>query len=283
MMRLLLAIVVSVFSVLMLTACSDTARVPDQPVAEPLTCGPVQFQVIEQQVASGDGQGHGPDIGSEEWKSVIEFRLGVRGLPQVPSRASAAWCNYIMQAAERHASQPDGPAFDCSQPSALSSIEVRICEDEWLSALDRKMTAVYAAAQQKTVNQHPPALAAEQRGWIKGRNDCWKDEHPIDCAGEMYERRIAELQARYQLIAGAGPITFVCDGDPAKQVVITFYRTNPATLVAEFGDAVALMYQVPDIHGLRYEGRNELFWKQRDGTTIRWGYEAPPMRCQNQS
>jgi hypothetical protein len=40
-----------------------------------------------------DGQGHGPDIGSDEWKSVIEFRLGIRGKPDLPARASEAWCH----------------------------------------------------------------------------------------------------------------------------------------------------------------------------------------------
>jgi len=39
--------------------------------------------------------GHGPDIGSEEWKSVIEFKLGVRGSPDVPDRNSREWCHFI--------------------------------------------------------------------------------------------------------------------------------------------------------------------------------------------
>ena len=39
--------------------------------------------------------GHGPDIGSEEWKSVIEFKLGIRGNPDVPDRNSSQWCDYI--------------------------------------------------------------------------------------------------------------------------------------------------------------------------------------------
>jgi hypothetical protein len=46
-------------------------------------------------VTTGDGQGHGPDIGSDEWRSVVEFKLGIRGNPAVPSRASREWCHYI--------------------------------------------------------------------------------------------------------------------------------------------------------------------------------------------
>lgn len=60
-------------------------------------CTPAWFERVEAVVQSGDGQGHGPDIGSEEWKSVIEFRLGVREEPDVPERSSNAWCQYINQ------------------------------------------------------------------------------------------------------------------------------------------------------------------------------------------
>lgn len=52
---------------------------------------------VDDTVATGDGMGHGPDIGSDEWKSVVEFKLGVRGRSDVPDRDSAAWCAYIQQ------------------------------------------------------------------------------------------------------------------------------------------------------------------------------------------
>lgn len=53
------------------------------------------FEAIELKLVSGDGQGHGPDIGSMEWRSVIEFKLGVRGLSKVPNRETNEWCEYI--------------------------------------------------------------------------------------------------------------------------------------------------------------------------------------------
>ena len=49
----------------------------------------------EKEILTGDGQGHGPDIGSLEWRSVIEFKLGIRNDPKVPSLESTQWCNYI--------------------------------------------------------------------------------------------------------------------------------------------------------------------------------------------
>jgi hypothetical protein len=53
------------------------------------------FLQIEKEILTGDGQGHGPDIGSLEWRSVIEFKLGIRNDPKVPPLESTQWCNYI--------------------------------------------------------------------------------------------------------------------------------------------------------------------------------------------
>ena len=37
----------------------------------------------------------GPDIGSDEWQSVIEFKLGIRGQADLPARGSREWCEFI--------------------------------------------------------------------------------------------------------------------------------------------------------------------------------------------
>ena len=63
--------------------------------APPNPCSAEWFDFVERKVSSGDGQGHGPDLGSDEWKGVIEFRLGIRGQPDIPPRDGAEWCSYI--------------------------------------------------------------------------------------------------------------------------------------------------------------------------------------------
>jgi hypothetical protein len=63
---------------------------------EPL-CSDAWYRSIEEQVPTGDGRGHGPDVGSEEWKSVIERKLGIRGQPGLPSHDSQAWCSHVDQ------------------------------------------------------------------------------------------------------------------------------------------------------------------------------------------
>ena len=89
-----------------------------------------------------------------------------------------------------------GPTFDCAKASG--SIEQMVCADPELGALDRTLSAVYSAALSKAANERPPVLKAEQRGWIKGRNDCWKADDKRACIVEAYRRRMAELQSRHR-------------------------------------------------------------------------------------
>lgn len=172
----------------------------------------------------------------------------------------------------------EGPSFSCRGVEA-GSIQETICRDAALAALDRRLAAVYAAAARKARNEHPPVLKAEQRGWIKGRDDCWKSDDRRRCVEEEYRRRIAELQARYRLVPSIGPVTFVCDPPAGGEVVTTFFQTDPQTMIAERGDRVALMYVQPSGSGARYQGRNDSFWEHQGAAAITWGSGAPEMRC----
>lgn len=172
----------------------------------------------------------------------------------------------------------EGPSFECGKVEA-GSIEELICTDSALSEFDRRLAAVYAVARDKARNEQPPMLRAEQRGWIKGRDECWKSDDRRRCVEDEYKRRIAEVQARYRLVAGSGPFVFVCEGNPANEVVATFFQTEPPTLIAERGDSVSLMYLEPAASGARYRGRNETFWEHQGEALVTWGYDAPEMRC----
>jgi uncharacterized protein/heat shock protein HslJ len=172
------------------------------------------------------------------------------------------------------------PAFDCRKASG--EIEKQICADSELGALDRTLSVVYAAALRKARNEHPPMLKAEQRGWIKGRNACWKAADQQQCVAQAYRLRIAELQARYRLVPVSASATFICEGDSRNQVIVNFFQTDPPSLIAERGDSVSLMFQQPAASGARYQGRNESLWEHQGEATVVWGYGAPEMRCQKQ-
>ena len=63
----------------------------------PELCSTQWYEYVESVLPTGDGRGHGPDIGFKEWKSVVEFRLGIRDEPGVPDPASPEWCKFIDQ------------------------------------------------------------------------------------------------------------------------------------------------------------------------------------------
>mgnify|MGYP001814765265 CR=1 FL=1 len=221
---------------------------------------------------------------------MIEFKLGVRGDPDLPDRNRDAWCGQIDRMTRRDGTSPEarasarpgegpaGPSFACDGVTA-GSTEAMVCEDEELSALDRELAEAYVAASEVAVDEHPPLLTAEQRGWIKGRNECWKSEAPRTCIRDAYVHRLAELQARYRLVPSTGPIFFACGDAPGSEVVATFFRTAPPTMIAERGDSVSLMYLQPSASGSRYQGRNESFWEHQGEASITWGHGAPQMRC----
>ena len=67
-----------------------------------IPCSEEWNRFVEQKLVSGDGQGHGPDLGSDEWKGVIEFKLGIRGQADLPARDSDDWCQLVDQLVRAH-------------------------------------------------------------------------------------------------------------------------------------------------------------------------------------
>jgi len=174
-----------------------------------------------------------------------------------------------------------------------------LCQQPELQQLDQQLNQVYQQAlakataaaaqltQQATDIQAQPVryLKAEQRGWLKGRDECWKATELSACVRQQYQYRIAQLQANYQLVAASGPVLYRCSDAPGSEVMVRFYPTNPASLIAERGDQVSFMLlqgaeDAAKESAERYLGRNESLSHQ--GTMLRlvWGYQAPELSCQ---
>jgi len=174
-----------------------------------------------------------------------------------------------------------GPSFDCRKVPA-GSIAEQVCADPALVQRDRKLTEVYAAARKVAARMKPPPpLVAEQRGWVKGRDDCWKATDRRACIDDAYRRRTAELQARYRLLPTQGPVRLVCDGDPRSEVGVSRFATDPPSLMAERGDETSWLLQQPELvaGATRFVGRNETIDEQGGTMTVVWGYQARPMAC----
>ena len=58
-------------------------------------CSNDWYLLVEKQISTGDSQGHGPDLGSTEWRSTIEFKLGIRDQSEIPALDTEQWCGYI--------------------------------------------------------------------------------------------------------------------------------------------------------------------------------------------
>ena len=90
-----------------------------------------------------------------------------------------------------HAAQP---SFDCSKAS--HEAELLICKDAELAALDRSLADLYNTLLKHTPASEQKQLKAEQSGWVKGRNQCWKASDQRGCIKSEYETRIRELKDR---------------------------------------------------------------------------------------
>jgi len=176
-----------------------------------------------------------------------------------------------------------GPTFDCAK--AKGEVEQLICRDAALAALDRKLDGVYKAALAKARDGMPAILRTEQRGWIGGRNECWKAKDADnaafltaswkatsvrECVEGQYRLRIAELQVQYELVPAKKPAFFACQNNPSNEVVATFFETDPPAARLERGDRTVIAYLVPAGSGAKYEGQNVTFWNKGNEALVTW-------------
>ncbi len=173
------------------------------------------------------------------------------------------------------------PSFECT-PKLESSVEQAICADAALAALDRQLADVYAAASAKAAGADAQSLAAAQRGWIKGRNDCWKAGDLPACVGKQYRERIAGLQAQFRLVNPVGSARYLCPGVPPKEAVADYFATDPPTALVDFDGAREVMWNVGSGSGARYAGASRQLWEHQGVALIRWGGRVKELRCPKQ-
>ncbi|SFC76739.1 MliC family protein [Tropicimonas isoalkanivorans] len=167
-----------------------------------------------------------------------------------------------------------GPAFDCTKAESVA--EELICSDPALSALDRRVADRYAAALETARGLDAGAEAAEdelrayQRGWIKGRDECWKADDLRDCVETAYLRREGELVAQWLLETPTGIAFWACDGNPANEVVTYFFDTELPSVRFERGDSIDTGFVTRTASGARYEGSfGRSIWMKGENATYR--------------
>lgn len=196
-------------------------------------------------------------------------------------RIGALAVGLMMALASAAVAQPR-PSFDCAKAS--HEIELLVCRDEGLAALDRKMAEVFAASVKvlEGVADSRPALQrlrALQSGWARGRNDCWKESDKRQCAQDAYRNRIVELQASYGLVKSGAPVFYACENNPANEIVATFFETDPPSVRLERGDAQKIGIARPAASGTRYEADfGTYFWVKDEEALAEWP-EGAKLNC----
>jgi uncharacterized protein len=173
----------------------------------------------------------------------------------------------------------EGPTFDCAK--AQGEVEKLICSDASLAALDRRLDGVYKAASAKAKGRLATQLREEQRGWVKGRNDCWKAKAKTwitaswtvdtvkDCVDAQYRLRSSELQAVWRLLPPK-TLYYACQSNAANEVVANFFDTDPPTIRLERGDRTKTLWRVGDASIGQYEGQNVGLVQQGSDLKVSW-------------
>jgi uncharacterized protein len=161
------------------------------------------------------------------------------------------------------------PSFDCA--SATGQVEPLICKDAGLAALDRRLADVYAAAGKRWPLEVTARQRAIQRGWISGRDDCWKSDDVRACVEHAYHSRIIELQITSGLLAAPTPVGYMCEGGEDQSLFAAFYHdTDPPSAVITYNDDQVIALAAPGESGARYTGPNMEFWEEQGEATVNW-------------
>jgi uncharacterized protein YecT (DUF1311 family) len=112
--------------------------------------------------------------------------------PAPPSPSVSPQANAHPQAAQRPTTPAIRirPSFDCAK--AQTPVELAICSDASLTQLDVTMVNAYALVSRSLADKKP--LIAEQRAWIKARNECASSADPVRCIRQQLTTRIQQLE-----------------------------------------------------------------------------------------
>ena len=174
----------------------------------------------------------------------------------------------------------EGPTYNCAK--AQGEVEKLICSDASLAALDRKLDAVYKAASAKAQGKLATRLRDDQRGWVKGRNDCWKSNGQQTwitatwtvntvkgCVDAQYRLRTSELQAVWRLLPPK-TVAYACQNNPANELLANFFATDPATIRLERGDRTKTLWRVGAAGAGQFDGQNVSLVQQGSELKVSW-------------
>ena len=176
------------------------------------------------------------------------------------------------------------PSFDCTK--AHSVAEQLVCQDAGLAALDNELAALYPKAMSQLSAEQQKTEKAMQRGWIKGRNECWKESDSRQCVEESDQLRITELQIKGGQLRVPSPVDYQCDGGIRLSTYFYNEAKRPAAVINLSEGAQqsqVLAFEAPSASGARYEGQNlTLLTKGNEARLERYDQAARQCRVSGQ-
>lgn len=168
-----------------------------------------------------------------------------------------------------------GPSFNCAK--AVGSVETLICSEDALARLDLRLSLRFKEALrairslQTGAKDAEAELRAYQRGWIKGRNDCYKAVDRYACVESAYLRRENELVTQWMLMPPVSTEFWICNGSLANELAVMRFDTELPSLRLEYGDNIASASQTSAASGSYYVADfGRAFWEKGDVATLTW-------------
>jgi uncharacterized protein len=182
-----------------------------------------------------------------------------------PGKAPAAAAAPATAPAPAKTTDDVKPSFDCA--AAASEAEKLVCKDPELAVLDRRLAEVFARAK-AAPGADQARLTAEQRGWVKGRDDCWKSVERSRCVSEAYMTRTVQLQLDNGETTVPDAIAYDCD-DKSKPFTVVYYNDlDPQSAVVTWGDDQAIAFPMMAASGARYGREGMEIWEHQGELSV---------------
>ncbi|MGF1692226.1 META domain-containing protein [Photobacterium kagoshimensis] len=159
------------------------------------------------------------------------------------------------------------PSFECTKASG--EVENLICHDQALATLDLQMDDLYKQVLPVISEQALATFKASQRGWIKGRNDCWKSDDVYQCVKNSYALQTETLAEKGGLLVNDTPTYYQCTGGVHPALSVRFYQVdNQAKAILHYGLDNELLDATVSASGAKYINDSASFWSHKQTASV---------------
>lgn len=161
----------------------------------------------------------------------------------------------------------EGPSFSCDNAEGMA---LKVCQSPQLSKLDRDLAALYKRTLAQADSDSQKQLKATQRGWIKGRDECWKASNADTCVLEQYQVRMVELQIQSGSVQVPAAVEFDCGDDSQPFTAVFYNQLTPQAAVLTYGGDQTIVMAQPSASGSKYGRDGVEFWEHQGEAKVKW-------------